>query len=301
MNSNLTRPQLLNIGCGSHFHPEWVNVDLVAQTPQVIAHDIATGLPFDADDFMAVYHSHVLEHLHPDDGKQLLLECFRVLRPGGVLRICVPDLEQITQLYLGFLNAACLGDAAAQANYEWMKLELLDQLVRDRSGGRMGQYLVDPEIPNLEFVQSRMGAEANIRNSKNVAEPGISKPTNQKLNTGRSTTTQRIRRYLLDFRLRLATKLVTVLLGKKTARAFAEGLFRSRGEVHRWMYDRYSLSKLCQECGFESVRVCTAFDSEIDNFAAYQLDARGNSVRKPDSLFMECRKPQTAALAKKAA
>ena len=58
------------------------------------------------------------------------------------------------------------------------------------------------------------------------------------------------------------------------------------------MYDRFSLRRLLTETGFVEAAVTTASDSRIEGFAAYGLDVEaGGQVRKPDSLFVEARKP----------
>ena len=91
---NEKTPQCLNIGCGRRYHRAWTNLDLEANEPTVIRHDVTLGVPFDEGHFDAVYHSHVLEHLRPQQGRELITECYRVLKPGGLLRIVVPDLER---------------------------------------------------------------------------------------------------------------------------------------------------------------------------------------------------------------
>ena len=53
------------------------------------------------------------------------------------------------------------------------------------------------------------------------------------------------------------------------------------------MYDRFSLGRLLQNIGFESLEVQTAFDSNITDWKTFELDAIGEDIRKPDSLFME--------------
>jgi hypothetical protein len=64
--------------------------------------------------------------------------------------------------------------------------------------------------------------------------------------------------------------------------------FRVSGEIHQWMYDRYSLSKLLAETGFSNIRQCKADESDIPNFRSYLLDTEENGmIRKPDSLFIE--------------
>jgi predicted SAM-dependent methyltransferase len=273
--------RLVNLGCGRTVHPAWVNLDLVPAVPGVVRHNLTFGLPFRNDEVDAIYHSHVLEHLRPEQGTKLLQECFRALRPGGVLRIVVPDLEQIAQLYLNYHTRAWQGDSDAQRRYQWIKLELLDQLVRSHSGGQMGPYLVKLESEDAEFVRSRLGEE--------VLE-AISYADRRREPAPHVSLKQRVK----SVRERLALWLVTRILGRNAAGAFAESLFRNRGEVHRWMYDRFSLKTLCSQIGFVDFEVKNAASSGIPGFDAFQLDRQGESTRKPDSLFCECRKPLLA-------
>src|SRR5713101_3179889 len=74
----------LNLGCGERFHPAWVNVDL-AYLPGVMRCDLRDGIPFPDRSFSIVYHSHLLEHLPREHAPAFLLECNRVLQPGGIL------------------------------------------------------------------------------------------------------------------------------------------------------------------------------------------------------------------------
>lgn len=91
----------------------------------------------------------------------------------------------------------------------------------------------------------------------------------------------------------MARRCVRWIMGPKAEAAFYEGLFRSQGEVHRWMYDRFSLRALCQTAGFVDFRVCQADESQIQGFADFELDTVKGQVRKPDSIFVECEKPKT--------
>ncbi|MDG2013316.1 MAG: methyltransferase domain-containing protein [Pirellulaceae bacterium] len=266
--------RFLNVGCGAHFHPGWCNIDLVANHPDVIEYDIRGGLPFADNSFDAAYHSHVLEHLTPTQGEALILECHRVIRPGGVLRVVVPDLEQISRIYLRMLGDAWEGNSTAEKNYEWMKLELLDQMVRHQSGGLMGPYMVDSNKTNADFVRSRIGSELESCQSQSMPAPN---KTN-------------LRDWWSKQKQQVATWTVSLLMGREQATAFQEGLFRQQGEIHRWMYDRLSLKKLCEQCGFSDFQIHQADASSIEEFASYQLDSHKTRVRKPDSLFVECRK-----------
>jgi SAM-dependent methyltransferase len=240
---------------------------------------VTLGLPFCDREFDVVYHSHVLEHLTPDQGVRMIEECFRVLRPGGIMRVVVPDLERIAQLYLEMHVRAWEGDLNAKTDYSWMKLELLDQLVRECSGGRMGKFMANPQIQNSEFVRSRVGGEYWICRIPAIPEDSIDASRRNRL----ATATR-------DLREKFAKRIVRWLLGARAESALDEGLFRSRGEVHRWMYDRYSLREICEGIGFCDFRVIDAHESQIANFNDYGLDVVRGEIRKPDSLFAECRK-----------
>ena len=278
---------LLNIGCGSHYHRDWTNIDLISDSFDVIPYDITIGLPFSENQFDAVYHSHVIEHLDSKHGIELIRECFRVLKPGGVARIVVPDLEKIAKLYLEKHDRAWQGDEQAQTDYDWMKLELLDQLVRNESGGQMGPYMANPEIRNSEFVRSRVGDEYDI------CQPF---PANDKKPEHRFGALKKFGDLTRKLRVKFARKLVKLLLGAKAELAFAEGLFRNSGEVHRWMYDRYSLRSLCECIGFVNFQVLDAHSSQIAQFDQYELDVVEDEIRKPDSLFVECLKPMRGSV-----
>ena len=272
--------QMLNIGCGRRYHADWINLDLTSRDASVVQWDITKGLPFADNALRAVYHSHVLEHLRPGDGERLMAECFRVLAPGGVLRVVVPDLEKIAELYLDTHCQAWRGDDTAAIDYNWMKLELLDQLVRTQSGGRMGPYMANEKIRNSDFVRARVGDEFSICRCKTPITEFREK-----------TWLERMEERTLDLRVSVVRTIVRWLLGRSEAQAFSEALFREQGEIHRWMYDRFSLKELCVGLGFERFEVCTAFKSSIGGYESFELDAEKDAIRKPDSLFVECLKP----------
>jgi SAM-dependent methyltransferase len=61
--------------------------------------DLTKTLPFARQSVSAVFSSHVFEHLFGDEVERLIAEIHRVLKPGGVCRVVVPDLEKIMWLY----------------------------------------------------------------------------------------------------------------------------------------------------------------------------------------------------------
>jgi SAM-dependent methyltransferase len=264
---------LVNIGCGTVFHPDWINLDSAPASPEVRFHDARHGLPFADASVDAVYHAHMLEHLEGDDARNFLIECHRILRPGGVVRVVVPDLEGIAQAYLHELTAAnSSGDATL---YEWARLELLDQAARSRTGGRMAEFLAQLSPAQVALVRKRAGVETDaILAMRGVRRrrPGLGK-------------------IWLRLRCELARLLLLLLGGHRMRASFDEGWFRQGGEVHRVMYDRLSLGRLLMTCGFSEPRQTTAWESRIPRFATYELDGKDAVARKPDSLYMEAVRP----------
>jgi len=61
--------------------------------------DFNRGLPFDDAVFDGIFCEHVVEHFDYKHGKQLMSECLRVLKPGGAVRIIVPDGNKILRAY----------------------------------------------------------------------------------------------------------------------------------------------------------------------------------------------------------
>ena len=62
--------------------------------------NVVRKFPFADGTFDYVYTSHMLEHLYPGDAKHCLSEIHRILKPGGVVRIAVPDLTHVVNKYL---------------------------------------------------------------------------------------------------------------------------------------------------------------------------------------------------------
>jgi hypothetical protein len=161
-------------------------------------------------------------------------------------------LEGIVNSYLACLDEAKRGVPGSDARYEWSAVELLDQLVRHQSGGEMIKHWCKPVVAAEAFVAERVGAEY-WRARKQCKGKQLSNPDLTDENVGK---------------------------------------FRLSGEVHQWMYDRYSLGKLLADCGFLDVRNCSADQSAIQDFNKYHLDTEPDgSLYKPDSFFIEAVAP----------
>jgi SAM-dependent methyltransferase len=95
---------------------------------QILFGDIVRGLPVPDESAAAVFASHVLEHLTYKDCLKALANTYRVLKPGGVFRLIVPDLASRAGRYL-----ERLGDKDASAASKFLEECYLGR--RDHDGG----------------------------------------------------------------------------------------------------------------------------------------------------------------------
>lgn len=272
----------INIGCGETHHPDWINLDVSSSDPLVIPVDINNGLPFPADSITVCYSSHLLEHLDQESARNFLADCMRVLKSGGVIRLAVPDLEGIAREYLRLLDVVAAGDKAKESDYDWIMLELYDQTVRNHSGGEMAHFLQNLNVADRPYIKSRIGAEAgNFWADRLVPKQPLMRPSIQ----------TRLLSFIKALHMKLVGWVVLLLAGKSARRSLQAGLFRSSGEVHQWMYDRFSLTRLLERAGFVDVKICAATESRIPGYEKYSLDALNGVARKPDSMYIEASKP----------
>jgi SAM-dependent methyltransferase len=157
--------KILNLGCGTKTspHPSVVNIDwsillrirsnpvLRALAPlllnddrlqrfrtlpdNLVVHDLSQGIPFPDNSVDMVYHSHVLEHLDRDVARGFVRECARVLRPGGLIRVVVPDFERYCRRYLEDVDRCeQLGGQAIQDHDKLFEPMLLMSVLREADG-----------------------------------------------------------------------------------------------------------------------------------------------------------------------
>lgn len=62
--------------------------------------DAVEHIPYDNASVSVIYSSHMLEHLDRAEARSFMKECFRVLEPGGILRVAVPDLRPLASAYI---------------------------------------------------------------------------------------------------------------------------------------------------------------------------------------------------------
>lgn len=94
------RPLLLHLGAGTVQLENWVNVDLMTMNPDV-SWDLTVPLPWPDGSADGAFLEHVIEHFPLAGSLRLLREVRRVLRPGAVARVGVPDLGRYMTSYAG--------------------------------------------------------------------------------------------------------------------------------------------------------------------------------------------------------
>jgi predicted SAM-dependent methyltransferase len=116
----------LHLGCGTKYLPGFLNIDGNLFNKIDLWLDVRNGLPFASGSVDSIYSTHMFEHFYPDELKQLLQECVRVLKKGGGIRLIVPSLESAITAY-------------TQADSQWF----YDSFPRhfDSLGGRFSNFV----------------------------------------------------------------------------------------------------------------------------------------------------------------
>ncbi|MBA3588105.1 methyltransferase domain-containing protein [Methylibium sp.] len=89
----------LHLGCGRRFIPGFVHLDAIDFPHVNHVRNVDDLSCFDADSCDLIYACHIVEHFTRTQVGTVLREWGRVLRPGGTLRIAVPDFEAICEVY----------------------------------------------------------------------------------------------------------------------------------------------------------------------------------------------------------
>jgi len=119
-------------------------------------YDLRKGVPANDSTVDAVYHSHVLEHIDRDAVPHFLGEIRRALKPGGVHRIVVPDLEQAARAYVASLTSA----RCRETDPRWHDATvaaMIEQLVRREAHGTAHQ------APARRWIENRLLGDARKR------------------------------------------------------------------------------------------------------------------------------------------
>jgi predicted SAM-dependent methyltransferase len=90
----------LHLGCGKRYIPGFIHMD-VQKFDHIDYQTEVDNLDMVEDNSCSlVYTCHVLEHFKPEKIPAVLREWYRVIRPGGICRISVPDFAAICRVYM---------------------------------------------------------------------------------------------------------------------------------------------------------------------------------------------------------
>ncbi len=93
-----TKVRKLCLGSGAMVRPGWLNTDISPPRNGIVYLDATKRLPFQDDALDIIYAEHMFEHIPLADGWALLKEGFRVLKPGGRIRLATPNLDNLRRL-----------------------------------------------------------------------------------------------------------------------------------------------------------------------------------------------------------
>lgn len=89
----------LHLGCGNRRIPDYINVDIREELNPDVVDNIYTLEKFQPNSVDVIYNSHVFEHIDRHNRIKVLQRWLDILKPGGILRISVPDFESIVKAY----------------------------------------------------------------------------------------------------------------------------------------------------------------------------------------------------------
>lgn len=108
----------------------------------------------------AVYYSHLFEHLDKSVANKFLIEIYRVLKKGGILRISVPDMEYLTRQYLNHVDL-CYDKPQEIIKHDAFLYPIIEQSVRREAAGAAQQKPLIRWIDNFLFGDARKRGETH--------------------------------------------------------------------------------------------------------------------------------------------
>ena len=122
----------LQIGAGPNEFDGWLNADYSPRSRSAIFMDATQPFPLPSGSFDFIFSEHMIEHVPFEQGQKMIAESFRVLKPGGTIRIATPNLEKVAALETA-------GPTEAQLRYvRWAIEHHVEYAPRDDSGAESG-------------------------------------------------------------------------------------------------------------------------------------------------------------------
>ena len=276
----------VNLACGPVFiiGDDWLNLDFAAHSPDVLRANLLTSMPITSDSVQLVYSSHFIEHIPKPDVDGFLRECLRILQPGGVLRLVLPDLQEMARTYLH------LRQSGNHERADFLVVEMIDQCVRRESGGELGRIYqrLRGETTGLHTDLMLFIRE---RNGEDLSENGIRNGCPGRRYGHRPSLPGRIAHAV---RNRLQRAWLRLLLAGLPSAFRAQNVsLAGVGERHHWLWDFHQLKQALETAGFIATERCSADSSAIADFPFYplDLDVEGRPRKGAESMYVEARKP----------
>lgn len=92
-------PALVNLGCGKDYRYGYINIDVNLAYRRDMWLHLSNPLPLRSNSVDGIFCSHVLEHFAFAESNAIVRECYRILKPGAVLRVGVPDFVPAIEAY----------------------------------------------------------------------------------------------------------------------------------------------------------------------------------------------------------
>lgn len=280
----------INLACGPVFidSPVWANFDFVAASGVQQA-DLLGRLPLSDNSTQLVYSSHFLEHIPKPQVADFLSECLRVLKPGGVLRLVLPDLQNMARTYLQ------LRDDGKHDKADFLVLEMIDQCVRRQSGGELGKYyrLLQEQTKGFAMASGDDNVMHNFIRHRTGEQIGASDQSKPAGGWGEGAT--QFKRLLRAVPRRLQRYWIQVVLQALPSAFRAQNVsLAGVGEKHHWLWDFHQLQQALEVVGFISVERRSADSSAIADFpfSPLDLDADGKPRKGAESMYIEANKPE---------
>jgi len=257
----------INLACGGKLCllPGWENIDFQNSGKNVWEMDLTKKLKFEDDSIDVIYHSQFIEHLSHDQGLSFFKECFRILKKGGIMRIVTPDLENQMTEYLSLIKEIKKrkNNDKLILKYKWIKLEILDQLARNQSGGEQVKFLKKNKENIREYIENRLG-----RSGRDLLD-----------HLGGTSSD--------GFFKKIAKKIYYTI--KNSGSYYSKiGKFRLGGEIHYTVFDSVDLNILLKEAGFNSSEVMAYDKSNIPDWNLTELDRSSEGFHDgKNCLFIE--------------
>ena len=274
----------VNLGCGAVFvtGAEWVNLDVTPSSPAVERANLLGRLPIKSGSARLVYASHFVEHIPRVLVAGFLQECLRALEPDGVVRLVLPDLEEMATSYLAFRAEG------AHERGDFLVLEIIDQCVRREPGGELGKLYsrlrAESELSSdlIGFIRERTGED--------LMKPMVSAAAHRTEPVTRPWWARVGRRE----RLQLSRLWVRLCLSGLPAPFREQHVsMASVGERHHWLWDFHQLKEVLVAAGFVDVQRRGPKASGIEDFPFFplDLDEEGRPRMGAESMYVEARRP----------